>query len=603
MPILQGIVTGTLSYELKKEFFGNSLMFREVENYNYEINSIDFQALSPSQIQTQIKNQFSNVYSGDIQVKVFNTANTYQFPSDSIRSSRLSVSVEVKKPILQASLESQFPELTGGNYVGLDGGFLTTYGKYLLEFKEDFSFATNQNGNREFSHNISFGLQTGWGGDNSTLGRKSYSQQIASSIFNSDKNIKENGSGNFGIATMFGEITGLADPTKYRNYYTETYDLLKNTYSFNRKREQNPYNGSNNVFNLNHTITLSNDGTIDVTEKADAMGKYDFILAKAELETLSGQSYTRCNNIYNQFYNFNNNSNGARVILNDAQYSGNLPATLLSLINAPMKVTKIYDVNSLIASYEVAYTNNPTFSGDGTVTSQSIEVNIDQFNKTEITHSFDYTVNKILNNSGYFVTLFNNTTGSSPSSISSYYSANYPKINSVYPSMNLVKVSFDWPNIKTKATAKLYYSNNPTYLVTTNGVQFKILDYNVDRKLPPDIINEYKVINRPNNKSILNYGYQSERGEVIITIKASIGKKSSQFYTDGVGDFSLLNGGVKFTDYLQALYKFGGQLFLGQFNYTTIAFNWFISDSKFSLNSDGEIEVTLNYSYTLKKRN
>lgn len=601
MSILQGLVTGTLGYEQKKEFLSNSFMFRTVETFNYEIYSVDFSGMSQNQIQNQIKNQFSQIYSGDIQVKVFSTAHAFQYPTDSIRAAKYNVSVEAKQSLSQTTLAAQFPELESGNYKGIDSTFWSNYGKYILDFKEDFSFSTTSNGTKEFGHNLSFGLQTGWVGGSTANGRKVYAQSIASGIFGNDKNIKET-NGNFGIVTMIGEITGLGDSGLFRNYYSESYDLLKNSYSFARRRETRPYSSGGSVYNLNHSINLNEDGTIDISEKAEANAKIDFSLVKRDLELFSGGAYSRCRDIYNQFYDFNNNTNNAKIILSDSQYSSSLPVTLLPLINTPTKINKNYDVNQLLASYDISYTNNPTYSSDSTVTSQTFEFSVGEYGTVDAIHSFDYIVNRVVNSSGYYTTLFANTTGQSPVYASQYYLSNYAKIKALYPNLNLIKATVDWPNIKTKATAKLYYSNNPTYFQTTNGVAFKVLDYKVDKKLPPDIINEYKIINRPNHKSILSYGYQSEKGEISISIRASVGKNSSQFYPDGVGGFSLLNGSLSLSDYLQALYKFGGQVFLAQFNFPTVAFNWFISDSRYTLDSEGEINVTLNYTYTLKKR-
>ena len=50
----QGLIEGTLGYELRKEFLGNSLFFRELEIFNYEIYAADFESFDPSYIQQQI---------------------------------------------------------------------------------------------------------------------------------------------------------------------------------------------------------------------------------------------------------------------------------------------------------------------------------------------------------------------------------------------------------------------------------------------------------------------------------------------------------------------------------------------------------------------
>lgn len=589
---IRGLITGTLGYDLKKDFLGNSLMVREIETFNYEISSVDFQTIDANVIQNQIKNEFSSVYSGDINVKVFATQHSYQFPSDALRAARYNVNVEVVKAISSSSLQSFFPELSGAYYSGTDSSFWSSYGKYLLDFKEEFTFNTNNNGNREFDHNLSFGLRTGWAGDNSTTGRKAYAQILASGIFAADKNTT------FGLVTMVGDVANVADSSVFRNYYNESYDLLKNSYSFSRRREELPFSSTLAIYNINHALAMNENGIVDVTEKGLIQGKISFDSAKTEMEQFYTGAFNRCSGFYKQFYN-------SSVIGQDSGYAGT--SFSLPLINTPSKVVRGYDSNSLNANYDVTFTNNPQFSGDGTATTQTIEFNVDQLNRVEATHSYDYIVNRTINNSGYFTTLFSKTTGNSPSVMSSYYADIYPSVQSIYPSLNLIKVSASAPNIKTKAAVKFSYSNNPTYFVTTNGKTFKMLDVTVSKKMPNDIINEYKVVNRTtrDNKAVLSYGYQSEKGEIEVKVTAGIGKNNNQFYTDGVGSFSTVGADnlYKLSEYLEAIYKFGGQTFLAQFNYPTEAFNWFISDSNYSLDSEGVINVVLNYTYTVKKRN
>jgi hypothetical protein len=589
----KGLITGTLGYELRKDFLANSLMYRELETFNYDIYSVDFSGLSALEIQKQIKNEFNNIYSGDINVKVFNTANALQYPSDSIRAARYTVNVEIAKSLSYSLLTGQFPELETSYFKGIDSLFWANNGKYILDFKEDYGFGINSNGNREFNHNLSFSLRSGKISDQ--IERKNLAQKIATGIFDQDKNTT------FGISLLSGEISSVGDASTFRNYYNESYDYFKNSYSFSRRRELLPFSDANTIFNINQTLTMNENGIIDIIEKGFTLGKINFSLAKNDLENTLSQSYNRCTGFYYKFYN-------TGILLQDSQYKDNLPFNFLPLINTPVKLVKNYDVNVLAANYEVTYTNNPQFSGDGTVTSQTVEFNINEFNKVEATHSYDYTLNKIIKNSDYFVTgLFKYTTGESPSLMFNYYTGIYSNIFSVYPNLNLTKSSANFPNIKTKASVRFTYNNDPTYFVNVNGKEFKIFDVTIDKKNPTDIVSEYKIINRTtkDKKSILSYAYQTEKGSIIIKIVANIGKYSKQFISDGVGDFLLVGSdhSFKLSEYLEAIYKFAGQAFFNNFGQPMSAFNWFIEDSNYSFSSEGIIDVSITYAYTLKKRN
>ena len=580
----KGLIPGTLGYELKKEFLGNSLFFREVETFNYEIYSTDFQNFSPTGIQQQIKDEFKLNYSGDINVKVFNTNNTLQYPSDSIRASKYTVNVE------------RFRNIQDKNATGdADEGLLIVLNnaQSLLNFKEDFAFSKNNNGNREFNHSLSFNIRESGKNSLGEAGRKLLAQNIASGIFKTDEN---NDSFSIAVQGLNGDPISLAEisSNKYKNYYTETYDLSKNSYSFSRKREILPYQLTGELlFNLNHSLTMSENGVIEVNEKASNLAKVDFDIALNELDSLYTGSYQRCLDIFNVFHS-------PSILLEDKPIS-----KTYSLINTPTKLIKDLNKQSLALGYNVTYSNSPEFYESGLMISQTIDFNISEYNKIEMNHSYEYTFNKFLHDYQYFVN--NYITGKEQESktyISDYYQNLYTDIYNVYPKVNLIKTSATLPNIKTKASLRYTYSNDPTHFVTIDGIEFKILDYSVNKKVPNDIVNEYKIINRgtKDKKTVLSYSYQSEKGLIEIKIKASIGRYSNQFYIDGVGSFENIgeNNNLKLNDYLKALYKYAGQIFLNVFENPSIAFNWFISDSNFSFDSEGMINVSISYTYTLK---
>lgn len=585
--MISGLITGTLEYGLRREFLQNSFVIRDVQTYNFEIFSVNFN--NSLAIQQQIQQQFSGIYSGDIRVTVFGTEQTFAYPSDAIRASKFKVSVEIKSPV--ANLSGQFPELTGAYYSGIDYGFWGNYGQYLLNFNEGFNFSTTSNGNRVFDHSLSFSVQTGYSGTNTVSGRKAYAQQIASGIFAQDQNTT------FGLYTLTGLISGLANTGIFRNYYNESYDLLKNQYSFGRKREELAYDGSGAIINLVNTLNLGQDGIVEVSERAATYGNISFDVAKANLENYLASSYGRCSGIYQEFYN-------TGIVMQDPQYTnaGITNVGLLPLINTPTKITRVYDARSLIANYDVAYTNSPLYSGDGTITSQTLDFVVDSFGKCEVTHSFEYVCNRITNPNTFFTGLFLKTTGQSPSYVASRYQTDVSGVSAIYPNLNLLKSNISWPNIKTKASAKLFYSNSPVFFVETNGMTFGRLEVQVENKIPSVIANEYKIINTPNKQSILSYAYATEKGEVVVSIKAIIGKQSHQFYPDAMGSFLVLGGGQILASYLAALYKFGGQTFLSSFNQPTVAYNWFLNNTNYSLDSESNLSATLNYCYTAKRR-
>jgi hypothetical protein len=356
---------------------------------------------------------------------------------------------------------------------------LNSYASILLDFKEDFTFQQNENGNKDFSHSLSFGLQSG--------NSKNKAIEIASGLFAADKDTT------FGIVAMFSGV-GIADTGSYQNYYTESYDLLRNSYSFSKKREVLPVNATPYVYNLNHSIDMREDGIFSIEEKGDVQGKLTFNQAYAGADSLISAAFTRCNGFYNTYKNFV----GQNV-------------TTLNLISAPVKITKTLNKPSLSTTYAIEFTNNPLFNTNGTTTEEVVELDADPQNIVDIKHKFNFTINKRNPPVDGFLTLMDDAVAKSQSYIPAYYAAS--NFYSVGRPINLIKDDFSYPSNKSKASMTLNYSSNPRYIVVINGKAYNVLDYTVSDTKPIDIINEYKVINRPDKTSVLNYAYQTEQGD------------------------------------------------------------------------------------------
>lgn len=591
----------SLGYQSKVELFGNSFQFRKVETFDYEIYYHDFQGFNSLTIQDQIKEKFKSEYKGDINVKSFSLQNTQSFPSDSIRASKFNVTVEVVNNIAYENLDKEILKN------------LKDYFKNLLSFKEEITFSKNQNGNREFNQTVSFGIRDNENnlGQN---GRKNLAQTIAKEVFESNNNNDYNLQNIIPLNLLnlqeIGQTSEPIDESLYKNYYTETYDLIKNSYSFSRKREILPSNETSKTFTFNnsYSLTMNDNGVIDVTEKVNSFARKmsDFETAKTDLETHYLGAYNRCLEVYNNFHN-------TQVLLNErSDYD-------LSIIlkNIPTKLLKNYNKQSLTLGYDVTYTSSPETQIDASdsrleyILSQTIEFNVDPYNKVEATHSFDYTFNKTKEGDySFYAQMMKNPIhqSSSQSLLQTYYQDNFSSVTTIYPNLKLIKTSASLPNIKTKASVKYNYSNSPIYFVNVQGIEFKIYEVIVDVKKPVDIINEFKIINRETrgNKSVLSYAYQSEKGEISIKMNTTVGKNSKEFFGNGnftyIGDKPVTEP-LFLKDCLVALYKEAGQKFLSNFNNPSFCLNWFISDSSFSFDStNGTINATINYIYTSKMR-
>jgi hypothetical protein len=554
----EGITTGLMGYSLKKEFFSDAIPFREVESFTYEIYSTDVTGLSSTTIQSSIYNQFISQYSGDIQVKVFNAPAEYQFPNDSIRSAKFNVQVDIRR---NPSFITGYTELTGAYYNGLDSGFFNQYSTALVDFKEDFNFEKSDNGHQSLFHSVSFGLMSGG---------RNLATQIVSGIFATDYTTP------YGISVMISGMTG-ANPATVQNYYTESYDLIKNDYSFSRKRDFLPYDASAFNYNLNHTMQLNDAGIFDITEKCDLQGKISFLQAKQGLDLVFAGSWDRCNNFYSTF--------------NAYIAQPGLPTSIYSVSTLPRKVNKTYNQPNLTSSYDVTYTNDPQFNNNGYSQEEIINFNINQKNIITIGDKYTFTINKRTPTSQMAYPLLVGAFASSPPNMSGYYSSN-AYYDATKPII-LTKYEMNWPYNKNISSIEMNYSNDPRNNVIINGLLFKTFDIHVENNQPVDIIEEYKIINRPNKLSVLNYAYQTEKGDVSININAGIGRQTNEFINGFRNDLA---------SYLSALYFYSIDIFVQQFvGIYPVSFTYYLSDIKYSFNNDGMINMTVQFTYTIKK--
>jgi hypothetical protein len=558
MAIFSGFMTGLMGYSLKKEMLSDALFFKELQTFKYSINSLDISGLSPYTIQQNIYNEFKTKYSGDINVKVFNQPTDYTFPNDSIRVSRFEVEVQVRSVPQQLGLWQ--PELGTNYYKGLDSGFLQDSGMPLLDFREDFGFETNDNGLQIFNHNLSFGLLTG---------NKQIAVKVASGIFSKDKDTT------FGISTMVGSLATIADPTTYQNFYTESYDTIRNVYSFSRKREILPSGIAGYIFNLIHVLDLKDDGIIDVTERGTVRGKLTFLQAQQGADSLIFTSYARCNAFYGAYSSMANS------------FTGTISSPL---ITAPTRTLRMLNRPALTNDYEVGYTNNPEFKSDGSVIEEIIDLNDLEIGIMSVKHTSNFTINK-RSSAISFATLIQNSVASSPGVVSGYFNAYAPGAWQLHH----IKKEIAWPNKKNKnAHVVMEYSNHPKYFVKINGVSFRTLDYKVAHTKPVDMVTEYKVINRPSQTSIVNYAYQTERGQVTINIDAGISRNPDEFISSFRSDIGTV---------VSSLYSFSTTVFFNEFRGSIpISFTYYLSDIKYTYNSDnGLLQLTTVYTYSLKK--
>jgi len=563
MSFLSGaFITGLLGYSLKKEALGEGFFYREVETFDWTVYVKPSDASIPfSSIQTGIKKQFLDFYSGDITVKVFQVDAGYAFPNDSVRLGRYQVQVEVRKPSI--NLLVSMPELTGNYYKGFDHTFIANNCQILNDFKEGFVLEQNENGHKVYSHSLSFSIRSG-------SNARSLAASIASGIYSKDKDTT------FGIYAFIGGAL-VADTGNYRNYYLETYDLIRNTYSFDKKREILPIAESAYTYEIDHALNLKDDGTIEVSEKGNVNGKLSYNQAYQGMGELIVGSYGRCSDVYNKFKNLT-----TTVTISE------------TLINLALVTTKTLNKPTLSAEYEVNYTNNPQYTTSGSI-DKVIDINNDgKF--ISIDHNYNFLMFISPTYSGIdaaYISLVNDARAQSPGEIASVYSA-APFYNAAYPTVNMIKMTSATPNRHKNFSASFGYTNKPTYFVTIDSYQYAFFDYTMGNVVPVDSVTEHKIINRPSKTSLINYAYQTEKGTKNIQITAQLNRAGNVLVSPLTS--------ATIAPRISSLYRYGLDKALSTFfGLNVFALSYSLSSVKYSLTSKNEIKMDIVIDYSVKK--
>ena len=258
----------------------------------------------------------------------------------------------------------------------------------------------------------------------------------------------------------------------------------------------------------------------------------------------------------------------------------------------PKKLTKTYNKPNLSAGYDVTFTNDPQYGNNGASTQEVIELDVDNKNIVTISDKYNFIFNQRNTNFTGAYGLIANAYNTSNTTANNYYIATSDFYEPTWP-LNNIKYDMTWPYRKNTASLTMEYSNNPRFNVTINGSLFKNFDFTIENTIPQDIIQEYKIINRPNKLSLLNYAYQTEKGQVAINFTTNIGRQTNEFFSGFRNDIG---------SYLYSLYQYSISLFMNQFNdVVPINFTYFLSDVKYTFNNDGSLSMNIQYTYAIKK--
>lgn len=567
--LLNSMQTGMLQYSKKKNFLGPGFTFSEFETFLIDCFVTDFNNYSPTLLQNEIQNTFSNLYSGNVYVRTFQIPGGYNDPkNDGIRTARFQVQIENRLPIV--NLSAIQPELTGNNYAGINSNFWSSYGPNFNSFTENYDYSKKDDGMLSTEHSISFSVLTG---------SYSLATGIASYIYNADISGASSNAFYTNLSSTIITPNSLIDTNKTRQYYTESYDLIKNNYAFTKHTDYPPLLSENNYNvnkNVKNTIILSEDGITTVSEEGKIKAYLDFNQAILEFSTTQSNNdiFNRCNNFYNNFSSLANITNG---VLN----------------NWTIKNEVVYNKPGLMLDYNISYTDNPNFSGVfDSIVQKTIKIDLIEDKYINIEHSYDFTrlAHITLAQTGIMMSAILAADLESGPLITGIYQ-NSEVYNPYLPIIPRIKESFSLPNRKRTFNANFIYSNQPIFFLNINGTIYPKLEWKITDNTPDNMVQEYKVINRPSQTSVLSYAYQTTKGSKIININGYLTRNYGQTFT------SPQSIKAQFIP----LFNWGVQQLMNTFNNQNIlAFNYYLNDVKLSFTSENEYQMSIEIVYTQK---
>ena len=579
----QGNYTGLLGYDRTYEYFGESLPFRVVENFSYEVydNQLDQTADLPAYFKTQFAAQL-NLFSGDVDITSLEYPNSPDLKEDGVRLQKYNIT-------LQSRRTDSFFNSSSDGYANVRNSGLssvvTDYFDILKEFSESFGFTRADDGKRNYQHTLNFSLRTG---DNTTgtAGLHTAAQQIASAVFD-----VEDGT-NLSVIGFsdYGDFTS----TDAKQYLTESFDDLAHSYNFEKTREILPFDSGNYNHSINHSIRYGDDGYFQITESLSVMGKAEYSQALAGFNSLVDGASGRCTSKITQYDSIVNRqtSDTSTSVSSDVQQ---------------VRISKTHKIPDLMVEGQIVFTNDPSYF-DNITKSDEMVIEREANGVIQVNHSYSYnlfdfvdgaTDTKTVSGSKNIVELMTGDRAASQTICQNVYDQLTGLTGRDNPSaLALISTNITSPVRGKNYSAQFSYSDSPMYDLTritdpftqSQVTGFTMLEVSVDETEPKDIIEEYKVINRQSKQSVLSYGYQQEPGSAKVSCRGQMTRATG----NRMGDFRLPTG-----EAIQLL-KYSKGHFLDHVMYDKRLYNYYLQGASYSFGSDNSFNLGLDFVYTKK---
>lgn len=365
----------------------------------------------------------------------------------------------------------------------------------ILNFNENFSFNYQENSDLNYNHQID--IQYYDDGSNVTAKAKDFAQIL----FNDNLKIG-----------LYGPFSGIyGNLANKKNYFTESYNLIDKTCSFNKNTTINLNNNLNYSNTLSHSISFDTNGKITITEEGLILGMDNTSNFTAEnyFQNEISNSYSRCQNLlfgYAGLYNLN---------------------SFGSLYNQPFNLGKTFDQYTNTIKYSVSYVNDLAFEGN-------------------LINNYNITVIRDNNNlqsyieNGEIIQIGQLTSIKNLNLIKQKFieAKNRASIN--YPSFKLKNSSLSFQKINDEYNNKFNYTLEETNdnMILENDPLFSSLNVKVSDQPSFQTYNEYIIANKIPKNILFLYGNNTQIGDRSVSIDGTLNRPTGNIW-DGPRNFPL----------------------------------------------------------------
>ena len=168
--------------------------------------------------------------------------------------------------------------------------------QYLENFSEDFSMDLGSDNTYTLSHSLDITYISGVKPDGSIVNPISEAKTLASTLF--DQTPAQ-------FSTIIPDSYGSISVAS-RKYYTENYNLIDGSCTFEQKLKLLPSGMSTYSLSLSNSFSFDQGGIVKVSEEGNIEPRSPEFLneAKAALDTELDNSYSRCSVIYDSYKNY-----------------------------------------------------------------------------------------------------------------------------------------------------------------------------------------------------------------------------------------------------------------------------------------------------------